>query len=315
MVTERLRQLASRLSSGFDAYEAGEGPLPGFTPARRASLVRQLVDSSRVNMYVEHLCTVTLSRGAADPSDSYWFNPLKAAIIRHREGEDDEAFWMIFLLTHFGKHRRAGWRYVREVYGALGSGEPWSWKRVTGDVGEFRDWLDVHQAQLSDPSLPYGFGNHRKYESLAGWTDAGTGSVVASYVTWVGGEPPQHHIRFDEALTAAGNDPEAAFGILYRSMAAVHRFGRLARFDYLSMIGRVGLADIHPGKAYLQGSTGPLKGAQLLFQPAGEPKLMAATLEDKAAALRSHLGVTFDVLEDALCNWQKSPAEFRRFRG
>ena len=133
-------------------------------------------------------------------------------------------------------------------------------------------------------------------------------------MTWVG-EPPQHHIRFDEALTAAGDGPEAAFGVLYRSMAAVHRFGRLARFDYLSMIGRVGLADIHPGKAYLQGSTGPLKGARLLFQPAGEPKLTAATLEDKAATLQFHLGVTFDVLEDALCNWQKSPAEFKRFRG
>lgn len=314
MVVERLRQLADRLGTGFDAYGAQEGPLPGFSPARRACLIKQLVDSSRVNMYLEYLLTGDLSPQAADPTDTDWFNPIKAAIIRHREGEDDEAFWMIFLRTHFGKNRQAGWRYVREVYGALGSDEPWNWQRVTANMDEFRNWLDAHRMQLSDPSLPYGFGNHRKYESLAGWTSAGTGSVVDSYVTWVG-ESRQHRVRFDEATAAAGNDPEVVFDLLYRSMAEVHRFGRLARFDYLSMIGKLGLADIQPGKAYLQGSTGPLKGARMLFQPTGQPKLAVATLEEKAATLSTCLGVTFDVLEDALCNWQKSPVEFKRFRG
>ena len=314
MVTKQRRQLADRLAAGLNAYEMEEGPLPGLTRARRVNLIQQLVESSRVNMYVTYLCAVDLSPQAADPSDTYWFNPVKAAIIRHREGEDDEAFWLIFLLTHFGKHRRAGWRYVREVYGALGSAQPWTWQRVTSSVEEFRDWLDAYQAQLNDLPLSHGFGNHRKYESLAGWTDAGTGSVVASYVAWVG-EPPQHCVRFGEATAAAGNSPEAAFDFLYRSMVQVHRFGRLARFDYLSMIGRVGLADIRPGKTYLQNSTGPLKGARLLFQPPGEPEVAVGTLEDKAAVLGRHLGVTSDVIEDALCNWQKSPVEFKRFRG
>ena len=314
MVTERLRELADRLAAGFDAYEAAEGPLPGFSAGRRASLIRQLVDSSRVSVYVEHLRTASLSQQASDASDAWWFNPIKAAIIRHREGEVDEAFWIIFLLTHFGRHRRAGWRYVREVYGAFGTGEPWSWQRVSADVTGFRNWLDAHRQNLTDPSRPYGFGNHRKYESLAGWTDAGTGSVVASYIAWVG-DPPEHRIRFGAAIAAAGNDPEAAFDILYKSMGAVDRFGRLARFDYLTMIGRIRLADIHAGKAYLEGSTGPLRGARLLFQPAGGPSLTVATLEAKAAALCPYLGVTFDVFEDALCNWQKSPAEFKRFRG
>lgn len=314
MVTERLRKLADRLAAGFDAYESAEGPLPGFSPSRRASLIWQLVDSSRVSMYVEHLRTASLSQQAANASNAWWFNPIKAAIIRHREGEVDEAFWIIFLLTHFGRNRRAGWRYVREVYGALGTGEPWSWPRVSADVTEFRDWLDANRQNLDDPTRPHGFGNHRKYESIAGWTGAGTGSVVASYVAWVG-DPPEHRIRFGAAIAAAGNDPQAAFDILYKSMAAVHRFGRLARFDYLTMIGRIRLADIHAGKAYLEGSTGPLRGARLLFQPAGGAALTVAALEAKAAALCAYLGVTFDVFEDAVCNWQKSPAEFNRFRG
>jgi hypothetical protein len=313
VLTEQRQQLAERLATAFDAYISEDGPLPGLSFGRRASLIGQLVESSRVNMYIAYLSSIDLSPKAADPSNVYWFNPVKAAIINHRSGEDDEAFWLIFLLTHFGKHRRAGWRYVREVYGALGSRKPWSWQRVAADVGEFRDWLDAHRAALNDPLLPYGFGNHRKYESLAGWTEAGTGTVVASYVAWVG-ESRQHRVRFGQA-TATGDGPEDAFNILYRSMVQVHRFGRLARFDYLSMIGRIGLATIRPGKTYLRNSTGPLKGARMLFQPPRGPELAVATLEEMAATLGGRLGVTFDVMEDALCNWQKSPDEFRRYRG
>ena len=313
MLTGRLQQLTARLAGGFDAYEAAEGPLPGLSAAGRASLIRQLADSSRVATYVEHLRTTSLSPQAADPSDA-WFNPIKAAIIRHREENEDEAFWLIFLLTHFGRHRRAGWRYVREVYGAFGAGNPWTWERVSANVTGFRDWLDAHRQDLADPSQPGGFGNHRKYESLSGQNAAGTGSVVASYVAWVG-DPPEHRIRVEAALAAADGDPYAAFDELYQSMAAVHRFGRLARFDYLTMVGRIGLADIQAGKTYLQGSTGPLRGARLLFEPTVGPAPTAAALEAQMAVLRGYLGVTFGVLEDALCNWQKSPYEFRRFRG
>jgi hypothetical protein len=308
VVARRWRPLAEQLDDGFDAYEADQGLLPGLTLQRRASLIRQLVDSCRVNSYLEHLRTEPLSQQASDPSDE-WFNPVKAAIIHFRRGEDDEAFWLVFLRTHFGKHRGAGWAYSREVYGGSGSGGPWTWQRVTGDLQGFRDWVGAYAAQASGSRLPHGFGNHRKYESLAG-----TGSVVASYVAWVG-DPPEHGRRFGEALAAAGNDPEGAFDVLYRSMNEVRRFGRLARFDYLSLAGKIGLAPVRPGKAYLRDSSGPLKGATLLFGPPGEPGLSVTVLEQRTAALRDRLGVTFDVMEDALCNWQKSPDQFRPFRG
>jgi Alpha-glutamyl/putrescinyl thymine pyrophosphorylase clade 3 len=314
MVTERQRKLARQLAAGFDAYEAEVGPLQGLTPIRRAGLIRQLVESSRANLYIEHLRGVDLSPQAGDPSDVYWFNPVKAAIISHRGGDDEEAFWLIFLLTHFGKNRRAGWRYVREVYGALGSTQRWTWQRVAADIGAFRDWLDANRAKLNDPSLPHGFGNHRKYESLAGWTETGTGAVVASYLSWVG-ESRRQSVRVSEVMAAAHDDPESGFDALYRSMAQILRFGRLARFDYLSMIGRIGLATIRPGKAYLQNSTGPLRGARELFQRTEEAHLSVATLEEMTANLGGYLHVTFDVMEDALCNWQKSPAAFKRFRG
>ncbi len=306
-------ELASRLDASFDAYEQDIGPLPGLTPGRREGLIRHIVGSSRLNWYVEHLCSSSLSADAANPS-SHWFNPLKAAVIRHRAGDDEEAFWLAFLLTHFGKHRRTGWQYVRNIYGALGADEQWTWDRITTGTSIFRDWLDAHQAEIVGKQRMHGFGNHRKYESLAGWTANGTGSVVASYVDWVG-IPPLHRRHFDTVLSSADGEPELAFDLLYRSLKTVRRFGRLGSFDYLSMVGRLGLADIRPGRSYLQGSTGPLKGARLLFQDPTSAISRPRDLEEKTVALGSYLGVSFDVLEDALCNWQKSPEEFKPFRG
>jgi hypothetical protein len=114
-----------------------------------------------------------------------------------------------------------------------------------------------------------------------------------------------------EALRQVDGDPRGALDLLYHSMRAVVRFGRLARFDYLTMVGKLGLAPIEPGSAYMEGSTGPVRGAQLLFGVHAR----AADLDAWLVELDGQLNVGMQVLEDALCNWQKSPESFRPFRG
>ena len=82
------------------------------------------------------------------------------------------------------------------------------------------------------------------------------------------------------------------------------------------MIGKLGLAPIEPGSTYMIGATGPLSGVRRLFL--GSPTAGGATprqLDAWLVQLEAQLGVGMQVLEDSLCNWQKSPAEFRRFRG
>jgi len=68
----------------------------------------------------------------ADPS-SHLFDPIRAAAFRMRKGELDEAFWLVFLSTHFGKHVRYGWELTRAVYGGS-NGEIWTWERVSQNV-------------------------------------------------------------------------------------------------------------------------------------------------------------------------------------
>jgi len=87
----------------------------------------------------------------------------------------------------------------------------------------------------------------------------------------------------------------------------------MARVDYLAMIGKLRLAPIEPGFAYLQNSTGPLDGARLLV--GGRRRISTPTLEAVLVDLNGALKVGMQVMEDALCNWQKSPRKFVRFRG
>jgi hypothetical protein len=81
------------------------------------------------------------------------------------------------------------------------------------------------------------------------------------------------------------------------------------------MLGKLGLAPIVPGSAYLSGATGPLRGARLLFGGSVSAEISAKELESYLVDLDSQLAVGMQVLEDSLCNWQKSPTKFISFRG
>jgi hypothetical protein len=307
----RDRDLAHRLYSELTTFGQNNRALPGIADdAAREVLVEQLLSSVHRVEYARRLGGMTLSPCRMDPNDIR-FDPLKAAVLHHRAEQTDDAFWLVFLSVHFGKHHSGGWRYLREVYGRLGDGEVWDWKSVCTDPVGFRAWLQHNQAAIRQAGVPGGFGNHRKYESLDGYSPAGTGTVVASYVEWVT-QAANHAGLFEGAIADASGDGQAAFDRLYRDMSqTVRRFGRLARFDYLAMVGKLGLAGIEPGSTYLNGATGPLRGAQMLFGV----KRNATTLDAWLAELDQRLQVGMQVLEDALCNWQKSPREFEPFRG
>jgi hypothetical protein len=81
------------------------------------------------------------------------------------------------------------------------------------------------------------------------------------------------------------------------------------------MLGKLDLAAVEPGSAYLGGATGPVSGARLLFAGDKGADLSPDYLDTQLVELDARLGVGMQVLEDALCNWQKSPANFRPFRG
>ena len=308
--------LGKHLSKALVEYDRRQRSLPGInTKDHRDSLVEQLVESMRRVRYVTVMKSLSLGPAVADPS-SGGFDPIKAAILRQREGQIDDAFWLVFLAVHFGKNLRYGWQLARDVYGALEGPHLWDWAHVSHDVKRFRSWLDRHQNALKPGGVVH-FGNHRKYVSLSATSPSGTGAAVESYVRWV--NPPRaHEGLFAESLTAVGGDPRRAFSVLYRSVNSVASFARMAAFDYLTMVGKLGLAPIEPGSAYITGATGPRSGASLLFTGSKSSSLTSRELDTLILELEAALNVGpmgMQVMEDALCNWQKSPARFQPFRG
>lgn len=301
---------AKTLAAALKDYVAKERQLPGLIPKGHFDvLVGQLVESRRRIEFVHHLRDGDLSEKRLDSSDPI-FDPLRAAVLHYRKGDYDEAFWLVFLATHFGKHAKQGWRLVRDIYGRLGQGR-WTWKDVTADPAAFRTWLQANQKNLASRR----FSNHRKFESLKAKSQKGTAVVIESYVEWV--KPYGSHSAMVRALhKKVGQNPTEVFDAMYRSMDAVQRFGRLARFDFLTMLGKLGIAPIDPGSAYLwHNATGPLAGARLLFGGKTDAKLAAKRLDEMLIELDSYLNVGMQTLEDAMCNWQKSPSKFISFRG
>jgi len=300
------RDEARRIASAIREL-SDEGMLPGVAAkSAREVFVVQLLESLRRNRYLE----LVRSREHSDRVLGFeptLFDPLMGAVLRHRQGDMEDAFWLVFLAVHFGRHRRQRWALACNFYHRLGQGGLWNWSNVHSAVPAVRDWLDANELALKRDGA--GFGNHRKYESLRGVGPNGTGETIESYVSWIG---ETHSVRFS-APDANGENLD--FATLYKSMDAVTRFGRTARFDYLSTLGKLGFAHLAPDRAYLQNATGPLSGARLLLTGSRISKASPKDLEQLLQPVQQHLGVSFDVVEDALCNWQKSPRRFIAFRG
>ncbi|NZA01241.1 hypothetical protein H0I39_04690 [Ottowia beijingensis] len=228
-------------------------------------------------------------------------------MLRASDGHPEEAFWLVFLATHCGRNLRTGWQLAGELYGAY-ENTLWNWSRVATDPTAFGEWLEDNRANFKGK-----FGNHRKYESLKQGA-RGTGVVVRTYVEWVKANG-SHGQMIATALAQAKGHPRQAFALLYDSMDAVVSFGRTGRFDYLTMLSKLGLAAIDANSTYMNEATGPKKGARLLFDGQIDSNTGAKTLEARVAALERHLGVGMQVMEDAMCNWQKSPGRYLPFRG
>ena len=124
-----------------------------------------------------------------------------------------------------------------------------------------------------------------------------------------------HQLLFEDALQRNAHDPRRTFDDLYESMSAVASFGRTGRFDYLTMIGNLGLAPIEAARPYLQGATGPLRGAKLLLTGNPTASRNVRDLERFLVDLGAALKIGMQTVEDSLCNWQKSPSAFKHFGG
>ncbi|WP_101047930.1 hypothetical protein [Macromonas nakdongensis] len=299
-------QRAQALEAQLLTFHQHNMPLRGVVPPENMlAFVWQLIDSIQRVSYVQTVRTRPISASRADPQSPF-FDPIRAAVAVSAE-QAEEAFWLVFLATHCGRHLRTGWQLAAELYGAS-EAVPWTWARILNDPQSYAHWIEDYHGTFVGK-----FGNHRKYESLKPGPK-GTGAIVRSYVAWITGFG-SHAAMIAQAHAQTKGNARHAFGLLYKQMRAVLRFGRTGRFDYLTMLSKVGLANIEADYTYMNEATGPKRGAKLLFDGQIDSNTGARVLEERVAALEQHLGVGMQVMEDAMCNWQKSPNRYKPFRG
>lgn len=300
-----------KLSYSLIGFEQEVVKLKGIaSDGSRHAFLCQLIESLRRIKFYKHIRESKISSSQATYQDT--FDPLKAATYYLQSGNIDEAFWLVFLATHFGKNGRTGWKLVRDVYWALGEGFCWSWERVSPNPEEMSEWLRNNYANLKEDGVARNFGNHRKYETLKPLSRRSTWRVIESYIRWIG--ESKSHEAFINSFQIF-EDEKLLFRAMYNSMSSVLSFARTGKFDYLTTLSNLGVAPITADSAYLYGATGPLRGARLLFGGSLASNISAGELENLINDLDEYLEVGMQVLEDSVCNWQKSPNIFVPFRG
>lgn len=291
------------------ALPAALPPAVGLTSHIRTSvLAAQLVDSVRRIAYLNLISARSYSANLRTPYSGS-FEPLRGAAVFLRGGQVDDAYWLVYLATHFGKHKADGWNLTEDFYGRFQQGGIWDWQSAAQNPHAIEGWLAECYPAVTGAGRSRRFGNHRKFETLKPGPK-GTGNAIRSYIEWIGSYG-SHQALITAAQQQVGQNPQEVFSYLYRDLDHVAKLGRLGKFDLLCNWSNLMIAPIFPDKGYIAESTGPKIGAKLLFGNA----LTARALEDACVGLSEYLDVSPQAVEDSLCNWQKSPENYIYFRG
>lgn len=285
-----------------------EIPLPGlFDEEAYTCFLYQLADSIRRISYV-----TTLSQKNTHLSNAHlksiYFNPIKEAIALRNSNELDEAIWLIFIAICTGKHKDNGWELCRQIYTGLTTSVYWSWQNASREPISLANWIDANAARLKRISP---FGNHRKFETFNPSNPNRISRTFESYISWA--LSYQNHAGMIRELCVSSRGDN--FESVYHSLSSVRRFGRLARFDFLTMLGKLDLAPLEPSHAYIQGSSGPAEGVRQLLGVQTSVAVPEANRILELLGMFLPYSFIMQVLEDALCNWQKDPTEYKYFPG
>lgn len=257
-------------------------------------LSRQLVDSINRVDYFQKVQSRPISLVRTDPTHAL-FDPIRA-ILYYKNHNLDEAFWLAFLMIHFGENYHSKWKLTKTFYGNLGQAPKLTWANVSNNPSLIDSWV----SNMQNSGIKLKFGNHRKYESFSHLKD-----VITFYIQLVNNKGGHTQLFTPHPNETA----KEQFHRLFKELK-FYKFGRLGMFDYLSLIYKTQLANIEADTCYIKGSTGPKMGAKRLFGDLSNERL-----DDLAIQLANYLNIGYQEFEDAICNWQKSPNQYVCYSG
>lgn len=291
----------------LDIYQE-DVELPGIgAPEAEHCFIRQFIDSYKRIKYINLLKNRALSAERKNPNSDI-YDPIQASILHLNDGNINESVWNILLYVHFGKNSKSKYGLIKAVYGKLGAHDIWSWDNINSNLADFQLWLGENIDNIKSHGS---FGNHRKYQSLKISARSGTFQTFQSFFNLVNNDFDSFILTIPIAIRANKN---LLFDHLYSHFVNIQGFGRLAVFDFLCMVGKVGILEIEPNSPYL-GNEGPINGTKLLFDSTAKPGDLNDFLKHMGDRAFGDYPFVMQILEDCVCNWQKSPRTYKLFGG
>lgn len=230
----------------------------------------------------------------------YYFNTNPLVLSQRPSISKLSKLWFLYLATYFGKSLSSKWLLFKRA--AFRNGEEIIFvEEILEEKG-----LYFKELQNLDFFSDCQFSNHRKYTKKSLY---GSNGFIYSANYFLD--------NIDNFNFSSPTDFDSA----YSSALEIPLFGRMAAFDYICSLSKCNLNVEEPNSMYLKHSTGPQVGIKYLLTVCGidSPEIddIIQTGNELQQWFQENTGLFLvaQILEDAICNWQKNPNSQVRYFG
>lgn len=207
--------------------------------------------------------------------------------------------WVLYIATYFGKSSKSNWELFNRA--------TFDNNRSIMLFEDIRKDLNKYFAYLYSLNFFDGcaYSNHRKFTAKRLKGQKGVFESMEYIVENIDQYSVENKMDFDS---------------MYKLAQKIPNFGRLAAFDFSCSLVKCGLNIEEPQSIYGEHSTGPLNAIGLLLQVTNNSSSSEAKLRLCSDLMQwfqnnSTIFMVGQVLEDAICNWQKNTLHYIQYRG
>ncbi len=207
--------------------------------------------------------------------------------------------WVLYIATYFGKSSKSKWElFNRATFDNKRS--IMLFENIQQDLSKYLNYLSSFN--FFDGCT---YSNHRKFTTKRLTGEKGVFGSMEYFVKNVDQYSVENKMDFHS---------------MYKLAEKIPNFGRLAAFDFSSSLVKCGLNIEEPQSMYAEHSTGPLDAIDLLLRLTNHKSSSNAKFKLCSDLMRwfqenTNIFMTGQVLEDALCNWNKNTAAYIKYIG
>jgi Alpha-glutamyl/putrescinyl thymine pyrophosphorylase clade 3 len=207
--------------------------------------------------------------------------------------------WVLYIATYFGKSNKSKWELFNRATFDNGA-SIMLFENIQKDLNNYFKYLSSFN--FFDGCT---YSNHRKFTAKR---LTGENGVFVSM---------EYFVRNIDQYSVENN---MDFHSMYKLAEKIPNFGRLAAFDFSSSLVKCGLNIEEPQSMYAEHSTGPLNAIDLLLRltkhkSSSNAKFKLCSDLMKWFQENTKIFMTGQVLEDALCNWNKNTSKYIKYSG